>query len=128
MGAFNGGMSNTAFLPATPVPADGRPASPSIVGSPLGTLPMADITPFAANVCHCEQAVADARALVRAAANASEDAARSTTALVPRAESLDWTGNAATMFRQRLRDLDGQVRLFEEQTRRTLQLCAAGAP
>ena len=107
---------NTTTLLSTPVPADGLPASPSLHAlapadaSPLGTLPMASITPFAAQVCRCRQA------------------AQSTAVTVATAERLDWIGNAATMFRQRLRELNARAGLFADRAQSTLLECSAGAP
>ncbi len=125
---------NTTTLLSTPVPADGLPASPSLHAlapadaSPLGALPMSSIAPFAAQVCRCRQAAADTYALVRTAAQSTANAAQSTSVTVATAERLDWTGNAATMFRQRLRELNARAGLFEDRTQGTLLECSAGAP
>lgn len=125
---------NTTTLLSTPVPADGLPASPSLHAlapadaSPLGTLPMASITPFAAQVCRCRQAAADTYTLVRTAAQSSANAAQSTAVTVAAAERLDWIGNAATMFRQRLRELNARAGLFADRAQSTLLECSAGAP
>ena len=118
---------NTTTLLSTPVPADGLPASPSLHAlapadaSPLGTLPMSSIAPFAAQVCRCRQAAADTYTLVRTAA-------QSTAVTVATAERLDWIGNAATMFRQRLRELNARAGLFADRAQSTLLECSAGAP
>ena len=89
---------------------------------------MASITPFAARVCRCRQAAADTYTLVRTAAQSSANAAQSTAVTVATAERLDWIGNAATMFRQRLRELNARAGLFADRAQSTLLECSAGAP
>ena len=80
---------------------------------------MASITPFAAQVCRCRQAAADTYTLVRTAAQSSANAAQSTAVTVATAERLDWIGNAATMFRQRLRELNARAGLFADRAQST---------
>ena len=110
-------MSNTTSLfPGTPVPSDGLQAAG------LQGLPVATITPFASAACPCRQAVEDSRDALRNAALLSEQAALAVTALHMQAEGLDWTGNAATMFRRRLGELDGEARLFDTDARETWRL------
>ena len=83
---------------------------------------MATITPFASAACPCRQAVEDSRDVLRNAALLSEQAALAMAALHMQAEGLDWTGNAATMFRRRLGELDGEARLFDTDARETWRL------
>ena len=65
---------------------------------------------------------------VRTAAQSSANAAQSTAVTVATAERLDWIGNAATMFRQRLRELNARAGLFADRAQSTLLECSAGAP
>ena len=76
----------------------------------------------------CRQAAADTYTLVRTAAQSSANAAQSTAVTVATAERLDWIGNAATMFRQRLRELNARAGLFADRAQSTLLECSAGAP
>ena len=108
--------STTSLFPGTPVPSDGLQAAG------LQELPVATITPFASAACPCRQAVEDSRAALRNSALLSEQAALAVAALHMQAEGLDWTGNAATMFRRRLGELDGEARLFDTDARETWRL------
>ena len=108
--------STTSLIPGTPVPSNGFQTA-----VPQG-LPVATITPFASAACPCRQAVEDSRDVLRNAALLSEQAALAVTALHMQAEGLDWTGNAATMFRRRLGELDGEARLFDTDARETWRL------
>ncbi|WP_033513930.1 hypothetical protein [Bifidobacterium pullorum] len=108
--------STTSLFPGTPVPSEGLQAAG------LQGLSVATITPFASAACPCRQAVEDSRAALRNSALLSEQAALAVAALHMQAEGLDWTGNAATMFRQRLGELDGEARLFDTDARETWRL------
>lgn len=108
--------STTSLFPVTPVPSEGLQAAAS------RGLPVATITPFASTACPCRQAVEDSRDALRNSSLLSEQAALAVAALHTQAEGLDWTGNAATMFRQRLGELDGEARLFDTDARETWRL------
>lgn len=88
--------------------------------------PPTAVAPFAVNTCRCHAAVSDALALVRASAGTTTQAVETTAAVTVNAEQLDWTGNAASLFRERLCELNREIGLFEERIQSTVHLCLAG--